>query len=161
MRPFEDYLKVILKHEGGYVNNSLDPGGETKYGICKRSYPNLDIKNITIEQASKIYYTDYWIKLNLENIENEDLKLQVFDMAVNAGIKPAIKLLQSILGVTLDGIIGPRSEARIAQFEASQLVDLYKDSRIKYYTGLVKKNNNLSIFLNGWINRVNSTKFEN
>lgn len=161
MRPFEDYLKVILKHEGGYVNHSSDPGGETMYGICKRSYPNLDIKNITVEQASEIYYKDYWKPLNIENVSNELIKLHLFDMAVNAGIKPAVKLLQSVLGVVPDGIIGPRSEAKIAQFEATELVDLYKEARIQYYAGLVKKNSKLSVFLSGWINRVNSTKFEN
>ena len=157
MREFNDYLKVILRHEGGYVNNPSDPGGETKYGICKRQYPDLDIKNLTIEEASKIYYTDYWLKLNLDGIDDEDLKLQMFDMGVNAGIKTAIKLLQHILEVIEDGIIGPIT---ISKTNSENITDEYKNTRINYYNKLVENNPKLKVFIKGWISRVNSTKFE-
>jgi lysozyme family protein len=159
MREFKDYLDVILKHEGGYVNNPSDPGGETNYGISKRSYPNLDIKNLTIDQVSDIYYDDYWLKLNIDNLFNEDLKLHIFDMAVNAGNKTAIKLLQHILGVAEDGIMGPDTEEKVKEYFLTILV-LYKNARINYYNKLVSKNPNLQQFLNGWIIRVNNTKFK-
>jgi lysozyme family protein len=158
MKQFNDYLKVILKHEGGYVNNSSDPGGETNYGISKRSYPGLDIKNITTEDASNIYYNDYWVKLNIDKISNEDLKLHIFDMSVNAGIKVAVKLLQSIVKTTQDGIVG---SITLSKVNNEDLVDKYKESRINYYNNLVDKNPKLSIFLKGWISRVNTTKFNN
>lgn len=53
----------VLQEEDGYVYNPIDKGGETNYGISKRWYPNLDIKNLTVTQASKIYYQDYWLKI--------------------------------------------------------------------------------------------------
>jgi lysozyme family protein len=160
MIKFNDYLKVILKHEGGYINHPSDPGGETKYGISKRAYPTINIKELTIEDASAIYYNDYWLKLKIDNIKNEGLKLHIFDMAVNAGIKTAIKLLQSIVGTTQDGVLGPRSEAKIALYQGD-IVESYKKARIDYYNKLIKNKPQLQVFIKGWINRVNSTNFIN
>lgn len=159
-RQFNDYLKVILQHEGGskITENPKDPGGLTKYGISARSYPGLNIRELTLAEASSIYYHDYWAKLRIDNITDELLKLHIFDMAVNAGIKPSIKLLQGILGVTMDGVIGLNTEAKIGQFEGD-LVEEYKKERIQYYNNLVSKNAKLKTFLKGWINRVNNTKF--
>lgn len=159
MKTFNDYLKVILKHEGGYIDHPSDPGGATKYGISQRAFPGLIIKELTVEDASAIYYNNYWLKLNLTNISNELLKLHLFDMAVNAGIKPSIKLLQSLIGTTSDGILGPRSEAKIALYEGD-IVEAYKKARINYYKQLIVKNPKLKVFEKGWINRVNNTKFE-
>ena len=59
---FDDIIKVVLKHEGWYVNDPVDPGGETNFGIAKRSHPDVDIKNLTEEGAKEIYYQDYWMK---------------------------------------------------------------------------------------------------
>ena len=59
---FDDIIDVVLEHEGGYVNDPNDLGGETKYGITKRFYPDVDIKNLTEDEARKIYYDDYWVK---------------------------------------------------------------------------------------------------
>jgi len=159
MRQFNDYLEVILKHEGGYVNNINDLGGETNYGISHKSYPDLNIKDITLDEVSKIYYNDYWLKLNIDKIFNEDLKLHIFDMGVNAGNKTAIKLLQHILGVVEDGIMGPETESKVEEYFTS-ILTLYKNTRITYYNNLVKKNPKLQEFLNGWISRVTSTKFK-
>ena len=59
-------VKEVLKIEGGYVNNPNDRGGETKYGISKRAYPNVDIKNLTLDKAKQIYYNDYWYNIKLD-----------------------------------------------------------------------------------------------
>jgi lysozyme family protein len=158
-REFKDYLEVILRHEGGYVDNKNDLGGETNYGISHRAYPDLDIKNLTIEQVSDIYYNDYWLKLNIDNLFNEDLKLHIFDMAVNAGTKTSIKLLQHILGVVEDGIMGSETESKVEEYFTS-ILTLYKNARITYYNSLVTKNPKLQEFLKGWILRVNNTKFK-
>ena len=158
-KKFNDYLKVILRHEGGLVENKFDPGGLTKYGISQRSYPTLNIKELTVQDASAIYYNDYWLKLKIDNIKNEELKLHLFDMAVNAGIKTAIKLLQGLVGTTQDGVLGPRSEAKIGLYEGD-IVEEYKKARINYYNKLIKNKPQLQVFIKGWINRVNSTKFE-
>lgn len=159
MKIFEDYLDVILRHEGGYVNDKLDAGGETKYGVCKRQYPNLDIKNLTIEQASEIYHKDYWVPMNLNNIQSDELKLQLFDMGVNAGPKKAIQLLQAILDFKFcDGIIGPKTLEAITKYSGN-IVDDYKLARKQYYNNIVKANPSQARFINGWHSRVDSCRF--
>jgi lysozyme family protein len=158
MRKFDDYIKIILLHEGGYINDPLDPGGETNYGISKRQYPNLDIKNLTEKQASDIYFNDYWTPMNLDILKDELLKLHLFDMGINAGIKSAIKLLQQIVSTKEDGILGNITAERVNYI--LNIVELYKLKRIEYYNSLVLKNSKLKKFLNGWINRVNLTNFK-
>ena len=83
-KTFEDALKFVLKWEGGYSNDPNDPGGETKFGISKRSYPNLDIKNLTLKQAKEIYFQNYWLKAGCDKLTSP-LDIIVFDTAVNMG----------------------------------------------------------------------------
>jgi lysozyme family protein len=151
-------IAVILKNEGGYVNNPYDPGGETNMGIAKKFYPNLDIKNLNRNQAVEIYFRDYWSKMNLVNIYDENLVLQIFDMGVNAGIRTAIKIIQRIVDAEVDGFVGPETIELINQSE-SDLVNLYKQEREKYYFSLVRKNLDLNVFLAGWLNRVDHCHF--
>lgn len=89
-------IDIVLRNEGGYVNHSSDPGGETNMGIAKKFYPNIDIKNLTKEQAIDIYYTDYWLPSKVDKLTSDDLILQVFDHGVN----PFIKTLSSGLFCT-------------------------------------------------------------
>lgn len=88
--PFEflEALEFTLRWEGGYVNNPADPGGETKFGISKLSYPLLDIKNLTKEQASAIYYLDYWLPSFAGNY-TPPMDLLLFDIAVLCGVHHA------------------------------------------------------------------------
>lgn len=79
---------VVVGSEGGYVNNPADPGGETRYGISKRAYPNLDIAALTLEEAQAIYLRDYWTPLNCDAMSWE-LALINFDCAVNQGLSVA------------------------------------------------------------------------
>ncbi len=160
MRPFSDFIAVILQHEGGLVDNPSDPGGLTNYGISQKQYPNLDIVNLTVNQATQIYYNDYWLRMNLDLLSDDLLKLHLFDMGVNAGIKTAIILLQRILGVTQDGIIGPNT-ASISNNFIGNLVQSYIEARENYYKYIVQIHPNESIFLNGWINRITNTNFLN
>lgn len=81
---FPAAFQIVVGIEAGYVNDPDDPGGETKYGISKRSYPNLDIAQLTLDQAQVIYRRDYWDKLNLDALSWE-LALVEFDAAVNQG----------------------------------------------------------------------------
>lgn len=154
---FRRCIEVILRHEGGYVNHPSDPGGETNMGIAKKFYPELDIKNLTRDQAVAIYFRDYWTPMNLQEIYNENLVLQIFDMGVNAGIRRAIAIMQRIVGVAADGIIGPITEAAINVSE-DNLVELYKQERRKYYRALARRKPELEVFLRGWLNRVDDCK---
>ena len=154
---FQKLIKVILHNEGGYVNDPDDAGGETNYGITKKQYPSLDIKTLTAEQASEIYYTDYYLPLHLDHILNDELCLQVFDMGVNSGIKRAVILLQQTLKLLLtDGLLGPQTIEAIKHYPLD-IVEDYKQARIEFYTEISKHGNN-SKFLEGWIYRVEHTK---
>lgn len=157
---FEKCIKVVLEHEGGYVNHPNDPGGETNMGITKRNYPELNIKTLTKERAIEIYYNDYWIPMKLDKIMDEDLILAVFDHGVNAGIRTAIKLLQRLIGVTDDGFIGSDTLRGIREFDGN-IVEEYIKRRKLFYVTLVQKNEKLRPFIKGWLARVENTKFKN
>ena len=94
---FEKAVDYVLANEGGYVFDKNDPGGETKYGISQRAYPSLNIKALSLDEAKKIYYCDYWLKGKFEQISDKNVATQVFDLSVNLGIRPATIVLQRAL----------------------------------------------------------------
>lgn len=94
MKDFEKALQFVLKWEGGYSNDPNDPGGETKYGISKRSYPELDISKLTLKQAEKIYYENYWLKTGCDQLPYP-FNIVVFDTAVNMGRRRALEFLNA------------------------------------------------------------------
>lgn len=102
---FEACMAEVFKHEGGYVNDPHDPGGETNLGISKRSYPKEDIRNMTRARAAQIYRRDFWDKLRCDELP-DGLDLVAFDAAVNSGPSRGAKWLQQALGVAADGKVG-------------------------------------------------------
>jgi lysozyme family protein len=155
MTNFEKCISIILRNEGGDVNDPDDPGGETNYGISKRAYPNLDIKNLTIEQAKAIYLRDYWNPISLDHVWNVDNALQIFDFAVNAGLRKSVRTAQQITGITIDGIMGNMTLGKINT--CSDFLDKFKTARIDFYKSIAVGNKQK--FLKGWIKRVNDTHF--
>jgi lysozyme family protein len=131
MLSFAIDMTFIFKWEGGYVNDPSDPGGETNFGISKRSYPNLDIKNLTRQAAQEIYQRDYWNAIKGDTLDGS-LACVALDTAINMGVSRANQFLQQ----TKDW---------------RQFIQLRKD----YYTNLVKAKPALGKYLNGWLNRVN------
>lgn len=113
---FDIAFARTVGHEGGYVNDPNDRGGETKYGISKAAYPNLDIKALTVADARAIYRRDYWAPCACDAML-PNTALAVFDLAVNAGRWAAIRDLQLAIGVNADGVIGPRTRAALAALE--------------------------------------------
>jgi len=105
---FDRTVAFTLRYEGGYVNDPRDPGGETNYGISKRAYPAEDIAGLTINRAKAIYRRDYWDRNRCGSLPPH-MAACVFDTAVNGG-KP-IHWLQSAVGASVDGAIGPRTIA--------------------------------------------------
>lgn len=148
MGDFTRCIRHILNEEGGYVNHAKDPGGETKYGISKRAYPQLDIPNLTLEEAEKIYKRDYWEPV-LGNQWPDGLALLLFDTAVNMGVKTAIVLLQKTLNVEQDGIIGPVTRLA-AQKHMPFLLNSFCAERTLRYA----MNKNLETFGRGWFRRL-------
>lgn len=156
-KTFEKCMPIILKNEGGYVNHPSDPGGETKYGIAKKFFPNEDIKNLTVERATELYYEHYWLPMNLEGIDEPELLLHVFDMGINAGTRRSIKMLQKLVDTVADGIMGPKTKTAVN--EQSPLVEKFKEARREYYTSLAERKPSLKVFLKGWLSRVDRTHF--
>jgi hypothetical protein len=145
-------IDFILEHEGGYVNSEFDPGGETNFGISKRSYPHLDIKNLTRKQAAEIYERDFYNKVRGDDLPVW-LALLVTDFAVNAGIGTAVKTLQRLVGETDDGIVGKKTIAACANKPPVILSETYTEKRLKYYTSLTAKEPSLTKFIKGWYRR--------
>lgn len=156
MATFETAIETVLKHEGGYVNDPKDPGGETNYGISKRSYPDVDIANLTEDGASEIYRNDWWEKNEYWIIDDQAVATKVFDLSVNMGAHRAHKLLQQSLrsvGHILkeDGILGPVSFAMINASDPVPLLAAYRSEAAGFYRMLNKPR-----FQNGWLNRAYS-----
>ena len=150
---FEAAIGKVLEHEGGYVNHPADPGGETNFGISKRSYPSVDIKNLTREQAKEIYRNDYWTAM-YDRINNQRIATALFDFGVNAGTFRAVKILQKAINdvisgpFVIDGHFGPATLAAVNACDSDKLLEKFTERRIDYYKSL-----NKPMFINGWVKR--------
>ena len=152
---FDKSFEVLMRVEGGYVDDPNDKGGKTKYGISQKSYPNIDIAILTKEEAKQIYYDDYWNRCKCRFLP-DCLSLAVFDFAVNSGNKTAIKKLQSCLGVKVDGVIGNQTIGACNRLPLKKLLDDYFNERVDYLISL----KDFKHFGKGWINRVNIVRKE-
>lgn len=158
---FEKIINTILNNEGDYVNDPLDRGGETKFGISKRSYPDVDIKNLTLEHAKFIYKHDFWDNKQYKNIENLAIATKSFDLSINIGEKRLNKLLQRALratgfSVTEDGVIGEITLKAINQSPPKELLASLKSEAAGNYRNLVASDNTQLRFLQGWLTRAYS-----
>lgn len=132
---FKQAFIRLLGSEGGYVNNPNDPGGETNWGISKRSYPNEDIKNLTQERAEAIYLRDFWSRINADKLP-DGVAYQLFDFAVNSSNETAVRYFQRALGVADDGHWGPISQAAADKTSESDMIMLINAERLDYMTRL-------------------------
>lgn len=146
---FDRAFALVIGEEGGYVNNPADPGGETKFGISKKRYPALDIKNLTLDTARSIYLADYWMPAHCDDLP-WPLDAYVFDAAVNQGEGAAIILLQKSLGVAQDGIFGSQTRKALANVKVPELAAKYAADRALRYTGT----KNFDVFGRGWLKRL-------
>lgn len=147
---FDQAFDKLIGHEGGYVFDSRDPGGETKFGISKRQYPNLDIRNLTLADAKAIYRRDYWDRAQCDKL-HPDLAFDLFDGAVNSGIGQSIRWLQRAVGVADDGVIGPLTLAQIQRLDdTSALRARFNGHRLEFMTRL----STFDVFGKGWSRRI-------
>ena len=144
---------MVLRHEGGYSLDPRDPGGETRFGISKRAYPDVDILRLTEDEAKAIYRRDYWDKLRTDEIP-APLALCVFDCAVNMGRDKAIRLLQRACGVAQDGVMGGNTIA--AANRLSDAVVRFSTERAIAYTGI----RGFDTFGKGWLRRTCAVALE-
>lgn len=178
---FEKALKQTLKYEGGFVNDSADPGGATNLGISFRFLKSIDpsladinndgdvdvrdIEDMTIEDASPIYKKCFWDTCHCDEIPG-NLAFVIFDTAVNMGNGGAGKMIQLVLtylnyDITVDSSIGPKTVKAIndacKQKEESEVIKRCLLYKINFYKKLAEKRPQMKKFLKGWINRVNDT----
>lgn len=155
---FDSAVDAVLAHEGGYVNHPDDPGGETNFGISKRSYPHLDIRHLTSDRAREIYRSDYWERIRCGEIESPLLAAKVFDAAVNIGTYPAARCLQRSVnrmgaGLKVDGLIGARTLAAVNGVQAGPVLVLFVGELVRRYLDVVERNPAQRVFLKGWLHR--------
>ena len=162
---FEECLKRILKHEGGYVNDPLDAGGRTNLGVTQRVWEEFvghpvseaDMRALTPEKVAPMYKIKYW-NPSYCAVLPKGLDYVVFDFAVNAGTGRSVKTLQSAIGVVADGVIGPRTMAAINGANAKDLVAKFSDARTDFYQGIVARKPDQARFIRGWLNRVEEAR---
>ena len=156
-------LELILHHEGGYVNHPKDPGGETNLGVTKRVYEEWggtkDMVDLTVEDVAPIYEKNYWGRTKCDDLPS-GLDLCVFDFAVNAGPGRAAKYLQSMIGTTVDGGIGPNTLRAVGNYVEEvglqAAIENYQANRQRYY----EKLSTFETFGRGWTRRVDETTAE-
>jgi lysozyme family protein len=146
---YDECFTRLMGNEGGYSNNPKDPGGETNWGISKRSYPALDIKNLTLDEAKAIYKRDFWDRCRCGDFAKE-LAFALFDCAVNSGNGQAVKLLQKCIGETEDGIIGPATIRAVEAGYSGAITAQFLGHRLQFMTSLRP----WDTFSKGWARRI-------
>lgn len=156
MNLFDYALNLVLKHEGGYVNDPADPGGETIYGISRRHHPEAWASGRPSKaQAALIYRRDYWDALQCDRLP-APVAVMLFDTAVNCGCKRAVQMLQRAISVKDDGQLGPVTIGRCQTMDAHTIARQMADQRMAHYRGL----SSFGRFGKGWSKRVDDVLAE-
>ena len=165
---FNYALTFVLGAEGGYSNHSNDRGGPTNYGISSWAYnrsvelgiispTDLGIEQLTVEEATTIYKDLFWNdpRISIDGVDSisPDLALVLFDFSVNSGSNNSVPVLQRLLGVDVDGFVGPQTLEAIRDYPGN-LVEDYLDARQDYYDRLVESDPTQEKFKDGWKNRL-------
>jgi len=163
----DEMIDFMLANEGGYVltNDPDDPGGMTYAGISQRAWPNwagwsyiVNKLKVPDHYVHKFYIDQFWNKLRCDLINSPAVQLCLFDFSVNVGVKRAAQLMQTRVDcLPIDGIIGPKTAARINQKNPHMLCIEYSNTKEEYYLRICKKNATLNKYLRGWRNRINHT----
>jgi lysozyme family protein len=135
----------LIAREGGYIWHKDDPGGETKYGISKRSYPELEIKTLTRDDAKGIYRRDYYERFGLDRLDDIRTIEWILDWLVNSG-PSVIGRIQQELKLEPDGVLGPKTAQAINRMKDPK--DLLR-WRLKFLVRLTRHP-----FITGWVNRL-------
>jgi lysozyme family protein len=164
MSSFAAAFKKIIVIEGGYSDDAADHGGETRYGISQRSYPDLDIAALTLEAARTIYQRDFWDAFSLGSLTSQAIAEEVFDSHVNTGPRVAIWLQQAYNltnywqgnhDLQEDGDIGPLTIAAInTSPHPDRILKVLNGLQIGHYIQIVRKSPGQEKWFGGWLQRV-------
>jgi len=154
-------FELMLKSEGGYVNNPADPGGMTNLGVTKATWENwvgresdeAEMRGLTPEKVEPLYKKKYFDAVRGDELPM-GLDYLMFDFAVNAGAGRAIKTLQTAVGVTPDGGFGPMTMAAVQAVDPVELIERFSQAKEDFYRSLTT----FATFGKGWLNRVADVK---
>lgn len=152
---FDLAFEKLIGHEGGYVNDARDPGGETKFGISKRSYPAEDIAGMTLMRARELYRRDFWDAVRADEMPDA-IRFDLFDAAVNSGVRQSIRWLQRSANVIDDGVIGPKTLLAVRIADPQRLSRRFNGHRLQFMAGL----GGWSRFGRGWARRIAANLME-
>ena len=154
-------FKMMLASEGGYVNHPSDPGGMTNLGVTKRVWEEWvgresnekEMRSLTPEMVEPLYKRKFWDACKCDDLPS-GIDYLVFDFAVNAGVGRSAKILQTAVGATPDGGIGPMTLASVNAIPEAELIEKFSQAKEDFYRSL----NTLETFGKGWLNRVAAVK---
>ncbi len=160
-------VPIILKWEGGFVNDPLDKGGATNKGVTLATFQRVfgknktveDLKKITDEQWMTILKKFYWDKWKADFIFNQSVANLLVDWVWTSGVH-GIKIPQQILGVQVDGVVGQKTIDAINKSEPSALFKKIWIARRDFFNRIVERNPTQQRFIKGWLNRLNDFKYK-
>ena len=158
---FQKCLDLVLKSEGGFVNNPKDPGGMTNLGVTATTWSNFkgrntnekEMRSLTRDDVAPLYEKKYWNACKCDDLPS-GIDYLVFDFAVNSGPGRSIKILQKALGIPEDGAIGPVTIQTIDVMDKTELINRFSNAKKQFYESLPT----FSTFGKGWLNRVDETR---
>ena len=161
---FESSLRHVLVHEGGYVDHPSDPGGATNKGVTLAVFQRFfgaektkdDLKTITDEQLEEVYETGYWDKCRCNDLP-DGVDYVVFDQAVNSGPGRSARWLQSAVGATVDGGIGPLTIAATTAHGSVMAIDAMCEARLTFLKS-IRDGELWEVFGGGWQRRVDGVR---
>lgn len=159
-KAFDQAFEDTIGLEDGYVDHPLDKGGPTKWGISSKSYPYMNIKDLSVDQAKGIYKRDYWNKLSLDEVHDYKVAGEIFDTGVNMGIETAGKITQTALNylgskLKVDGIIGKVTLRTLNKYPYPRdLLKTLNGVQFVQYLDIVKGDPTQKVFARGWLKRV-------
>ena len=171
MAKIEKLIPFILKWEGGFVDDPADLGGATNKGVTigtfegfykKKGRPKptvQDLKNISDADWKEIIKTLYWDRWKADDIKSQGVANILVDWVWASGVH-GIKRPQRILGVSSDGLVGPKTIAAVNAMDAEKLFKMIKEDRVKFVDEICKARPANERFRKGWLNRINSIKYE-
>jgi len=157
---FDKCLKMLLSHEGGFVNHPEDPGGITNLGVTKKVYDEWigresteqEMRDLTPEDVGPIYKKNYWDRIKGDSLPS-GLDWACFDWCVNSGSGRPAKAVQRAVGATQDGAIGPATIGLIMEKDPKFIIEYVHDVRQDFYKSL----KTFETFGRGWTRRNKET----
>ena len=126
------------------------------YGDLKKASVVLYNDDTLVNLVASFYKTNYWDALNLDSVDSQQKANELFCFAVNVGVKSAVRVLQNMLGLTIDGIMGANTLKALNAYDTVAFDSDFDRAEIAYYRNLIRKNPRLGVYERGWENRARS-----